>query len=72
MANVISYWKRDPFARGSVARQISDRSDHECDWCGQERNRLYYYGWSSDDGKEYINEHRAFCNYECFKCFFPY
>jgi len=72
VANVISYWKRDPFARGSVARQISDRSDHECDWCGQERNRLYYYGWSSDDGKEYINEQRAFCNYECFKCFFPY
>jgi len=71
VANVISYWKRDPFARGGVARQVSDRPDHTCDWCGTERGRLYCYGWSPDDGRDYINQQRAFCNWECRTSFFP-
>ena len=69
MANVISYWKRDPFARGSVARQVSDRPDHECDWCGDERQRLYSYGWSPDAGKDYIDTRHAFCNWECYSAY---
>ena len=71
MTNVISYWARDPFARGNVARQVSDRADKTCDYCGQTRQRLYSYGWSPDStmNRDYIDSKHAFCNRECYTAY---
>lgn len=60
--------RRDPFARGEYHRICVGAGT--CDWCGQERKRLFTYAWTSDSAMVYQHTRRgdghAFCNVQCF------
>jgi len=64
---------RDPFARGGFQRQYAGKG--RCDWCGDQRQRLYRYVWVGDDstrGPSILDRHlldHAFCNMECFRSY---
>ncbi len=58
---------RDPFARSSTVREVTDEQA-ECSWCGGTRRsgRLFRYGTELDSLNGRINWHRGeFCSKQC-------
>ena len=63
------YVARDPFARGSYRR--TPAGEGRCRWCGEERLRLYQYGWDPDGRLWYRGPADGeFCNFQCFRYFY--
>lgn len=57
--------RRDPFARGEYIRYCQGKG--KCAFCGQQRKRVYAYAWTPDDRRiPQINNHKSFCNLQCF------
>jgi len=65
---------RDGFARGALGRACHPAG--KCQWCGQQRTRLFSYVWVSDGslaGQPSIvcvhQRKHGFCNFQCFESY---
>lgn len=63
--------QRDPFARTELRRETVTNNGHpqHCQWCGQQRARLYRYGTETDGGRFLGWATGLFCNLGCFKAY---
>lgn len=60
--------KRDPFARGEYIRTC--RGAGTCQWCGQQRKRVYSYHWEDNSARARLNpDGKTFCNFGCFQSY---
>jgi hypothetical protein len=64
--------RRDPFARGEYERAC--HGPGECEWCGQNRPRVFSYIWLPDGlslrARIERTRGRRFCCFSCFQAYY--